>query len=723
MGRPSKYKFDHDVVVDLIQRQKLSIPLAAKELNCSYNSLREYVKRNNIEQPKDSIKSSTSAIEVEDSDTVQEMLNDKKTFKQIAETLGCTESSVANFVKKHNLTVRRYNSLPDEKTLRHLYCDKLLRLSDIANMYGVSSSRVADALKKYRISRTAEEEMQFKNKTAERISASINDRTLSKLHLPPLAELHKEVCDVGITKISSKYNITLERLRSMLTENGYDIPNMLSPIDKDRLQELLDDGLTFKEMSKVLKKSEVTISKYVKQYGLDRSEKGKELVSRKRSEISRSVTLLKYNSRLPTYDELQELINEYKNFHEIADIYGCSDSVIGSCVSRYSITFPKDYDEVVVSKYINKGKQTIVDRYGVFPYALSKYSKEAQDTLTDKDKLEKFLMHVDEKDRTLARCASDLNIPEYLLQSYINKYGIEVKFANKLGSSLEEMLRKVIDNWNVSYTRNTRKIISPKELDFYFPDKNLAIEINGNWSHSTTSSGKYVPITKDYHKSKTLACKEKSIRLIHLFEYDMSNANKWHKIQRFLHDVICEPARFAYARKLTVKEVDTSVEREFLDYNHLQGYIGSRACLGLYDGDELVMLMSFGKPRYNKTCEWELLRLCTKHNVAVIGGAQKLFKYFISHYNPNSIVSYCDLSKFEGNVYSKLGMTLAHESDPNYHWVRFNEVYTRYQTQKHNLPKLLGKSFDFMLSEADNMINNGFVKIYDCGNAVYEWRK
>ena len=36
--------------------------------------------------------------------------------------------------------------------------------------------------------------------------------------------------------------------------------------------------------------------------------------------------------------------------------------------------------------------------------------------------------------------------------------------------------------------------------------------------------------------------------------------------------------------------------------------------------------------------------------------------------------------------------------------------------------KLLGNIFDPSLSEADNMIKAGFVKIYDCGNAVYEWR-
>lgn len=30
--------------------------------------------------------------------------------------------------------------------------------------------------------------------------------------------------------------------------------------------------------------------------------------------------------------------------------------------------------------------------------------------------------------------------------------------------------------------------------------------------------------------------------------------------------------------------------------------------------------------------------------------------------------------------------------------------------------------FDSSISESDIMINEGFQKIYDCGNAVYEWR-
>ena len=48
MGRPPKFQFDLDQVVDLICNRKLSIPLAAKELNCTCDALRDYVKKCDI---------------------------------------------------------------------------------------------------------------------------------------------------------------------------------------------------------------------------------------------------------------------------------------------------------------------------------------------------------------------------------------------------------------------------------------------------------------------------------------------------------------------------------------------------------------------------------------------------------------------------------------------------------------------------------------------------
>ncbi len=72
-----------------------------------------------------------------------------------------------------------------------------------------------------------------------------------------------------------------------------------------------------------------------------------------------------------------------------------------------------------------------------------------------------------------------------------------------------------------------------------------------------------------------------------------------------------------------------------------------------------------------------------------------------------------------GNMYSKLGFTFQYSSAPSYFYVRGNVFFTRYQTQKTKLVKLLGDKYDPNKTEVENMNNAGFNKIYDCGNLVF----
>ena len=64
---------------------------------------------------------------------------------------------------------------------------------------------------------------------------------------------------------------------------------------------------------------------------------------------------------------------------------------------------------------------------------------------------------------------------------------------------------------------HTKKYIYPYELDFYLPDKRLAIEFNGTYYHSTKRK------SEDYHLMKSLMCRDKNIRLIHIYEFEDFN--------------------------------------------------------------------------------------------------------------------------------------------------------------------------------------------------------
>lgn len=100
--------------------------------------------------------------------------------------------------------------------------------------------------------------------------------------------------------------------------------------------------------------------------------------------------------------------------------------------------------------------------------------------------------------------------------------------------------------------------------------------------------------------------------------------------------------RTVYARKCEVREVPPVTSNAFQDKNHLQGHVNASVRLGLFLDGEMVALMTFGKCRFDKRHEWEMLRFCSKLNTRVIGAAGKLLSHFEKAYRSKSLVTYAD---------------------------------------------------------------------------------
>ena len=100
-----------------------------------------------------------------------------------------------------------------------------------------------------------------------------------------------------------------------------------------------------------------------------------------------------------------------------------------------------------------------------------------------------------------------------------------------------------------------------------------------------------------------------------------------------------------------------------------------------------------------------------------MGGASKLFKHFISNHK-GTIISYANRRFSKGDVYEQLGFEFKGETKPNYYYVKGDQTYSRLKFQKHKLAKML-ENYDPNLTEYENMLNNGYDKIYDCGNLIY----
>ena len=134
-----------------------------------------------------------------------------------------------------------------------------------------------------------------------------------------------------------------------------------------------------------------------------------------------------------------------------------------------------------------------------------------------------------------------------------------------------------------------------------------------------------------------------------------------------------------------------------------------------------VTLMTFGAPRFDKKSQWEIIRICSKPNILVVGGVSKLFQHFIKKHNPQNIMSYCDIRYGTGNVYDKIGMIYKRSTAPGFVWIdkHGTKPISRFQCQKKQMSKWL-LTYDDKLSQAENMIAAGYGRYYDCGNKVYK---
>lgn len=400
--------------------------------------------------------------------------------------------------------------------------------------------------------------------------------------------------------------------------------------------------------------------------------------------------------------------------------YNNREQAVKTCLEKYGVSNPAQVSSFTEKAYETKterygldninnwkqGQETRIENYGSLQKSYEVTTEHRQETLLQEYGVDNVAKLDFVKDK----------IRESTEQTFMEKYGApcywlteDAKRSNgSKNSSYNIVFEQSLTANNIEFKRE----VTIGRFIYDFQVGNYLIEVNPTATHNITwSPYSDRGIDKNYHKNKSQNALDNGFRCIHIWEWDDCN--------KIIEQLLLPKVR-VYARNCVVKEVTLQETKEFITKHHLQGYAKDLIRLGLYYEDVLVSIMTFGKPRFSLTAEYELIRYCAC--CTVIGGSEKLFKYFVKTYQPKTIVSYCDTAKFEGNVYKKLGFvykgtTLSH------HWynLKTKQHILDSLLRKRGYDQLFGTSYGKGTSNSQLMIDNGFAEVVDSGQSTYIW--
>ena len=406
---------------------------------------------------------------------------------------------------------------------------------------------------------------------------------------------------------------------------------------------------------------------------------------------------------------------------------------------KYGVTNAFQLDSVK-----QKSAQTNLERYGAANWRASQAYLDT--IITDPDKAEAYASFKSDaraylsanytEAPTIYQLSQDFGIKPSAIYPYIVEQDCQdcVKYyESTMETEVKDFLLSL--DANMQIIMHDRKIIAPYEFDIYLPDYNFAIECDPTYTHNS-SCGAYhrdTPLPRTYHATKSQMASSANIELFHIFGYEWTNTPD--VIKSMIKTRLGLIETRIYARNTHIEEIPHAEAMSFLDANHRQGFTSSKICLGLRlnSDNTLVSLMTFNpmkahqghrKSDYN---DWELSRFCSLRDTTVVGGASKLFKYFVTNYEFGKLVSFSDIAHTSGKLYPLLGFTQVSVSTPSYVWVHLktDAYYKRTACMKNKLKKLFNDdTIDIEhLTEKQIMESHGYVQVFDSGLIRWEYLK
>ena len=175
------------------------------------------------------------------------------------------------------------------------------------------------------------------------------------------------------------------------------------------------------------------------------------------------------------------------------------EKIKDTSLKKYNDTHPFGKNSTLRKEYMDKKEKEFREKYKDLDIVLYNQEKNSPCIVKCSD------------------CNNEYEISKWNLhQRFIRNDEIQYNLCticNPIGSSnitfIESFIIDLLKRYDMDHSKN-RKIIKPYEIDFFIPEKNIGIETNGIYWHSSKFKN------KNYHLNKTELCMEKNISLIHI---------------------------------------------------------------------------------------------------------------------------------------------------------------------------------------------------------------
>lgn len=373
-------------------------------------------------------------------------------------------------------------------------------------------------------------------------------------------------------------------------------------------------------------------------------------------------------------DTLYDLyVTQQKSIYDIAEMWGTDPQKV-----------------LYAFRYWNLEIRDRSDSYKLRSLKMHGYDHTNLSKLTDKH----WLMQ-QYKDFTLTEIAKSIGVSTWMVQNSFKKLSIDC--YHKM-SSYERLIVNFLHRCGVTtIVSNTRKIISPKELDIFLPDFNIAIEINGEYWHSTTHPHMY----KDYHKEKTTRCNELGIILLQFWGNEIANIHKRMIVFSKIKQVLGITYTTIYADNITVNEIPHEVGVEFLSHNSLNILTANDPIFfGIMHVGDLVAVLCVDDNETNDSII--IHEYCIKIDINIDGGLKKIIDYITNMYHSMRDITGVISGQYytHENEFIINGFFQTNWSTP---------LELAYDANKQTLTK--SANHDFSCKR--------FFQIYDCGRVEY----